>query len=190
MPPARGRKAGDTLSVEMKFVPTPLTGAVVVEVERREDRRGFFARSFCVREFAAQGLDVNVAQANLAGTFVKGTVRGLHYQVPPSTETKLIRCTYGAIFDVIVDLRPGSPTYLQHYGVELTAENQRAIYVPPMFAHGYQALVDGTELTYLMGDFYDPACERGLRHDDPALGIRWPLPVTLISEKDAAWPLL
>lgn len=130
----------------------------------------------------------DVAQCNIAFTARKGTIRGLHYGVPPSTETKIIRCTRGAVYDVIVDVRPGSPTYQEHFSVELTAENHRALYVPSMFAHGYQTLIDATEVTYLMGDFYEAGCEQGMRHDDPSLNIRWPGPVTLVSERDASWP--
>ena len=174
----------------MRFIETPLKGAVVIELEEKPDPRGFFARSFCAREMAEHRLRHEVAQCNLSFNHKAGTLRGMHYQVSPATEAKLVRCTRGAIHDVIVDLRPGSPTYLKHFGVELSAENRRALYVPEMFAHGYQALTDGAEVTYQVSQEYTPGCERGLRHDDPALGIRWPMAVTVISEKDAAWPLL
>ena len=166
-----------------------LAGAYVVDHERKSDFRGFFARTFCTREFEAHGLRPTVAQCNVAFNHYRGTIRGMHYQVGPSRETKLVRCTRGAILDVIIDMRPGSPTYLRHVAVELTAENHRALYVPGMFAHGYQALTDGAEVTYQVGEFYTPGYERGLRHDDPAFGIEWPLPVSVISEKDAGWPL-
>lgn len=174
----------------MIFHETALGGAFVVEVERRGDERGFFARTFDVQEFAAHGLKPGVAQCNLSFNHRAGTLRGMHYQVPPAAETKLVRCTRGAVLDVIVDLRPGSPTYLQHVAVELSEDNRRALYVPELFAHGYQTLTDGAEVSYHVGEFYTPGFERGLRPDDPRLGIRWPLPVTVISEKDAAWPLL
>jgi dTDP-4-dehydrorhamnose 3,5-epimerase len=174
----------------MIFSPTQLPGAFVLDVERREDARGFFARSFCTRELQAHGLTLPVVQGNVAFTRRRGTVRGLHYQAPPAAETKLVRCTQGAVLDVIVDLRPDSPTWLQHLSVELTARNQRALFVPPLFAHGYQTLTDDVEVTYLVSEFFTPETERGARYDDPALGIRWPLPVAAISEKDAAWPLL
>lgn len=133
-------------------------------------------------------MNTRTVQCNLSFNHRAGTLRGMHYQAPPATETKLVRCVRGAIFDVIVDLRPNSPTFLQHVGVELTAENRRALYVPELFAHGYQTLTDDTEVLYMVGEFYTPGAERGLRYDDPALGIAWPLPVSAISEKDLAWP--
>ncbi|HSE97773.1 MAG TPA: dTDP-4-dehydrorhamnose 3,5-epimerase, partial [Blastocatellia bacterium] len=129
-------------------------------------------------------------QCNLSFNYRKGTLRGMHYQISPATEAKLVRCTKGAIYDVIIDLRPDSPTYLSHIGVELTGENGRALYVPEMFAHGYQTMSDEAEVMYQVSEFYTPACERGVRHNDPSFGIVWPLPVTDISEKDAAWPLV
>lgn len=174
----------------MIFTETPLSGAFVLDLERREDDRGFFARTFCAREFEAHGLDSAVVQCNASFNHARGTMRGLHYQLPPAGETKLVRCTRGAIRDVIVDLRPESPTYLRHFAVDLTEENRRSLYVPAMFAHGYLTLADDTEVAYQVGEYYTPGAERGLRHDDPALGIEWPIPVAVISEKDAAWPLL
>ncbi|ADV65828.1 dTDP-4-dehydrorhamnose 3,5-epimerase [Deinococcus maricopensis] len=174
----------------MIFTETPLRGAFIIDVDVREDERGGFARTYCGREFAEHGLKVDVAQANLSFNHKAGTLRGMHFQLPPFAETKLVRCTRGAILDVIVDLRPDSPTYLQHVAVELSAENRRALYVPELFAHGYQALTDGAEVVYQVGEYYTPGHERGLRHDDPRLGLQWPLPVTVISAKDAAWPLL
>jgi dTDP-4-dehydrorhamnose 3,5-epimerase len=173
----------------MKFIPTPLAGSFVLELERREDERGYFARSFCLNEFKTHGLDFSIVQSNVARTLKKGTVRGLHYQIPPSREAKLMRCTQGAVFDVIVDLRPDSTTYGKHFGIELTQDNGRALFVPPMFGHGYQSLEDNSEVTYLVSDFYNPGCERGLRHDDPAFNITWPLAVSSISDKDRMWPL-
>jgi dTDP-4-dehydrorhamnose 3,5-epimerase len=172
----------------MKFTETSCTGAWIVDIEEISDDRGFFARTFCRDEFLANGLLDVVAQCNLSFNHQAGTLRGMHYQLPPAAETKLIRCTRGAIYDVIVDLRPGSDTYLQHVGVELSAENRRALYVPQLFAHGYQALTDDAEVTYQVTEFYTPGHERGIRHDDPALGISWPQPVTVISAKDASWP--
>ena len=171
----------------MIFTETRLKGAFVVDIERREDLRGFFARVFCQREFAAHGLKPIIAQANIAFNERKGTLRGMHFQFPPAAETKFLRATRGAILDVLVDLRPESVTYLQHIAVELSGENYRAVYVPERFAHGYQVLRDETELSYQAGEFYTPGAEGGLLYNDPRLGLKWPLPVTAISEKDRAW---
>lgn len=171
----------------MIFTETTLAGAFVIELERREDSRGYFARAFCQREFEEHGLEPLIRQANVAYNRHRGTLRGMHFQFPPAAETKLVRCTRGAILDIVVDLRPESPTFLEHVEVELTAENGRALYVPRRFAHGYQVLEDGTETSYQVGEFYAPEHEGGLRYDDPALGLTWPLPVTELSEKDAAW---
>ena len=174
----------------MNITTTPLSGVAVIDLERKEDDRGFFARTFDRKEFSDAGLEPLVEQCNLSFNHRAGTLRGMHYQVAPATEAKLVRCTAGAIVDIIVDVRPDSPTYLQHFAVELTADNRRALYVPPMFAHGYQALTDGAEVAYQVSEAYTPGTERGLRHDDPALGLSWPLPVSVLSPKDAAWPLL
>jgi dTDP-4-dehydrorhamnose 3,5-epimerase len=174
----------------MIFTETTLKGAYILDVERREDNRGFFARVFCQQEFAAHGLKPLIAQANVAFNKKKGTMRGMHFQFPPAAETKLVRCTRGAILDIIVDLRPESPTYLHHVAVELTGDNHRALYVPERFAHGYQVLEDGTETSYQVGEFYTPGVEGGLLPNDPRLGLRWPLPVTEISPKDASWKCL
>jgi len=171
----------------MKFTETNLKDAYVVELEEIRDPRGFFARSFCGNEFEKHGLKPTVAQANLSYNHKKGTLRGMHYSARPVTETKLVRCTAGAIYDVIVDVRPESPTYMQHFGIELTAENRKALYVPEMFAHGYLTLTDGAEVVYQVGDFYQPGYERGIRYDDPALGIKWPVPIEVISDKDQKW---
>ena len=171
----------------MKFRELGLAGAFIVEPERFEDERGFFARAFCRNEFDGQGLNSSVAQCNVAFNARKGTLRGLHYQVPPHAEAKFIRCIRGAIYDVIVDLRHDSPTYLQHFGLELSSENRSALYVPERFAHGYQALTDNAEVFYQVSEFYAPGAERGIRYDDPAIRIEWPLPVTVISDKDASW---
>jgi dTDP-4-dehydrorhamnose 3,5-epimerase len=172
----------------MKFTETILPGAWILDVEEISDDRGFFARTFCRDEFRAHGLKDTTAQCNLSFNHQAGTLRGMHYQLPPAAEVKLVRCTRGAIHDIIVDLRPGSDTYLQHVGVELSADNRRALYVPELFAHGYQALTDDAEVVYQVTEFYTPGYERGIRHDDPALGLEWPVPVSAISTKDANWP--
>jgi len=169
---------------------TPLAGVAVVDLELKQDDRGFFARTFCREEFVAAGLEPMVEQCNLSYNHRAGTLRGMHFQVAPATEAKLVRCTAGAILDVVVDMRRDSATYLQSFGVELTSSNRRALYVPPMFAHGYLTLDDGAEVSYQVSEAYTPGTERGLRHDDPALGLRWPVPVMVLSEKDASWPLL
>ncbi len=174
----------------MKFSGTPLDGVIVVDLERRSDARGSFARAFCTDEFVAQGLNPSVVQSNLSVNPHKGTLRGMHWQAPPAGEAKLIRCVRGALYDVAVDVRPGSPTEGGWFGVELTEENGRALYVGEGFAHGFQTLSDDVTAFYQVSHAYTPGAERGLRYDDPALGISWPLPVTLISDKDAAWPLL
>ena len=174
----------------MIFHETKLAGAYIVELDRRADLRGFFARSFCAAELKEHGVDFTPAQANISHSNLKGTLRGMHYQGAPVSETKFIRCIRGAVWDVIIDMRPDSPTYRQHLGVELSADNGRAIYVPDNFAHGNQALTDAAELFYLMGGAYTPGFERAVRYDDPAIGIEWPLPVTVIDQKDQSWPLL
>jgi dTDP-4-dehydrorhamnose 3,5-epimerase len=171
----------------MIFTETKLAGAFIIDLELREDSRGFFARAFCQNEFAEHGLRPVIAQANIAFNRRRGTMRGMHFQFPPAAETKFVRCTRGAILDIIVDLRPESPTYLDHVGVELTADNHRAIYVPERFAHGYQVLEDSTETSYQVGEFYTPGVEGGLMYDDPALNLTWPLQVSEISEKDNNW---
>ena len=174
----------------MIFTETELSGAFIIDLERREDDRGFFARTFCQDEFIDHGLKPLIAQANIAFNKRKGTLRGMHFQFPPAAETKLVRCTRGAIVDIIVDLRPESTTYLEHVAVELSADNHRALYVPERFAHGYQVLEDVTETSYQVGEFYTPEAEGGLRYDDPRLGLTWPLPVAEITEKDRAFLLL
>lgn len=171
----------------MVFTETNLRGAFVLELQPREDARGFFARTFCQREFAEHGLKPVIAQANVAFNRRKGTVRGMHFQYPPAAETKLVRVTRGAILDVIVDLRPESSTYLRHFAVELSADNRRSLYVPERFAHGYQVLEDLTETTYDVGEFYTPSEEGGLLHDDPRLRLSWPLPIGEMSPKDRSW---
>src|SRR6266852_8186913 len=166
----------------MIITETKLKGAFVIDIERREDSRGFFARALCQREFEAHGLKPIIAQANLAFNHQRGTLRGMHFQFPPAAETKLVRCTRGAILDIIVDLRPESPTFLEHISVELTEDNYRALYVPERFAHGYQVLRDKTETSYQVGEFYTPGCEGGLMYNDTRLNLQWPLPVAVISE--------
>lgn len=174
----------------MLFTETPLAGAYIIDLERREDARGFFARTFCARDFDKRGLNATIAQCNISYNQARGTLRGMHYQEAPAAETKLVRCTSGAIHDVIIDVRPASPTYLLHVALELTADNHRSLYIPEGFAHGFQTLTDGAEVTYQSGEFYTPGHERGLRFDDPALGIAWPLATTTMSDKDRTWPLL
>ncbi|MDW8201018.1 MAG: dTDP-4-dehydrorhamnose 3,5-epimerase [Cyanobacteriota bacterium SKYGB_h_bin112] len=173
----------------MLFEETKLHGAFIIDLDKKSDARGYFARGFCAKEFEEHGLKSTIAQCNISFNHKQGTLRGMHYQVAPATETKLIRCTRGAVYDVIIDLRPDSPTYLQHIGVELTSENGRALYVPEMFAHGYQTLTDDAEVMYAVSEFYTQSSERGARYNDPKFGIEWPLPVVVISDKDANWPL-
>jgi dTDP-4-dehydrorhamnose 3,5-epimerase len=171
------------------FSETKLPGAFVIDLERRVDDRGFFARAWCAREFADHGLSTEVVQCNVSHNERRGTLRGLHYQVAPHEEVKLVRCTRGALWDVIVDLRSASATYKHWLGVELTAENGRLLYVPPGFAHGYQTLEPDTEAYYQVSAYYAPEAERGARWDDPAFGITWPDPDgAFLSEKDATWP--
>jgi dTDP-4-dehydrorhamnose 3,5-epimerase len=174
----------------MIFTETKLAGAFIIDIEKRGDNRGFFARGFCQHEFEAHGLNPVIAQANTGYSAEKGTLRGVHFQYPPAAETKLVRATRGAVLDIIVDLRPESPTYLEHVSVELSADNHRAIYVPQRFGHAYQTLEDHTETTYQVGEFYTPEMEGGLRYDDPRLGLEWPLPVGEISTKDDSWKML
>jgi len=169
----------------MRFQQLSLTGAFLIEPEQRSDERGFFARAWCRREFEGQGIRHDWPQCNISFNKRRGTLRGLHYQEPPCGEAKLIRCTMGAIFDVIVDLRRGSPTYGSWYAVELTAENRRMIYAPEGFAHGFQTLADNAEVFYQMGAFHNPDAARGIRWDDPILAINWPAcPERIISASD------
>lgn len=174
----------------MKFKPTPLAGAFLIELEPRVDDRGLFARAFCAKEFAAQQLETSFTQSNISTNTRAGTVRGLHFQRQQHAEVKLVRCVKGAIHDVIVDMRESSPTHLQTFGAELSDENGAMMYVPKGFAHGYQALSDGAAVFYMVSAFYAPEFEGGLRFNDPRLAIEWPHKVTDISDKDAAWPLL
>jgi dTDP-4-dehydrorhamnose 3,5-epimerase len=170
------------------FTPTAAAGAVLVDPEEMEDERGFFARSFCAREFRAHGLDPRVAQCNISFNRRKGTVRGLHFQHPPHAEAKLVRCTRGALYDVVVDLRSDSPTFLVHVGVELSALNHRMLYVPEGFAHGFQTLEDDTEVFYQMSAPFVADAVGGVRWNDPAFAVDWPLAVSEISERDRTYP--
>jgi dTDP-4-dehydrorhamnose 3,5-epimerase len=174
----------------LKFLSTPLAGAYLIEPEQLEDERGFFARSFCQNEFAAHGLEPVIAQCNISYNRKRGTLRGLHYQAPPHAEAKLVRCTRGAVWDVIVDLRQGSPTARRWYAAELTAENRRSLYVPAGFAHGFQTLADDSEVLYQMSEFYHPESARGVRWNDPRLAIQWPVETAILSLRDEAFPLL
>ncbi len=171
----------------MKFDELALAGAYVIRPDRVIDARGSFGRFYCEDEFAEHGLAPRMVQGNLSYSARAGTLRGLHYQAPPASEAKFVRVLRGTIFDVVVDLRPWSPTFLQHAGVELTAEERMGIYVPPFFAHGHQALTDDVEIAYLVSERYTPGAERGLRFDDPALTICWPLPISIVSDKDLGW---
>jgi dTDP-4-dehydrorhamnose 3,5-epimerase len=173
----------------MIFNETTLKGAFLIDLEPREDERGFFSRAWCQKEFEAHGLTAGIVQANLSYNKRRGTLRGLHYQAAPFEEAKLVRCTRGAIFDAIVDVRPSSPTYLQWIGVTLSGDNRRMLYVPEGFAHGFQTLEDDTDVFYQVTAFYAPGAERGARWDDPAFGIEWPdVDRRVISAKDQAWP--
>lgn len=173
---------------KMIFIPTRLQGACVIELEKREDSRGYFSRVYCEREFAEHGLPAQVAQTNRSVTPHQGTLRGMHYQLPPHAEDKLVRCERGAIWDCIVDLRPHSPTCGQWVGVELSEANGRMLLVPQGFVHGFLTLVDEVAVSYQVSEFYTPGAERGLRYDDSAFGIAWPAAVLHVSDKDAAWP--
>lgn len=174
----------------MRFTETPLAGAFVIAPEPIEDERGFFARAYCDDEFAARGLEHGFVQCNISFNRRAGTLRGMHLQAAPHGEAKLVRCTAGALFDVIVDLRPDSPTHLQWFGARLDARSRAMLFVPRGFAHGFQTLEDDTEVFYQMSTRHEPAAARGLRWDDPALGIRWPLPDPILSPRDRAYPLL
>jgi len=174
----------------MRFTSTDLAGAWVIDPNPHEDERGRFMRAWCAREFAEHGLDFLPVQANMGFSIRKGTVRGMHFQEAPALEAKLVRCTRGAIFDVVLDLRPGSASYGKWYGAELSAENGRMLYLPEGCAHGYQTLEDGTEMHYMASEFYTPSAARGVRFDDPAFGIQWPLVAAAVSEQDLAWPLV
>lgn len=174
----------------MRFTETSLSGAVIVDPTPHEDARGRFMRAWCVHEFSDHGIAFMPVQANMGCSVSKGTVRGMHFQEAPSVEAKLVRCTRGSLFDVVLDLRPGSPTYGQWYGTELTAENGRMLFVPERCAHGYQTLEENTEMHYMTSAFYTPSAVRGARFDDPFFAIKWPLAATVVSEQDRNWPLV
>lgn len=174
----------------MIFVPAPLAGAFVIELKRLEDDRGFFARSFCREEFEKHGLNPSVDQCNVSFNPRRGTLRGMHFQADPHAEDKLVRCTQGVIWDVIVDLRTGSPSYAKWFGVELSASSRRALYIPKGFAHGFQTLSDDAEVLYMMAESYHPGFARGVRWNDPAFAIEWPIADPIISDRDRALPLL
>jgi dTDP-4-dehydrorhamnose 3,5-epimerase len=174
----------------VRFEALPIAGAYLIEPDRLEDQRGFFARTWCREELAARGLVTELAQCSISFNRRKGTLRGMHYQVAPHEETKIVRCTMGALWDVLVDLRPDSPTYRQWTAAELTAENRRQLYIPAGCAHGFQTLTDDTEVLYLISESYHPESARGVRWDDPKLGIAWPLPVSAMSDRDRAFRLL
>jgi dTDP-4-dehydrorhamnose 3,5-epimerase len=174
----------------MIFTESRLSGAYLVDLERLTDERGFFARSYCAEEFAARGLGPELRQCSVSYNAHKGTLRGMHYQSAPHEEHKLVRCTAGAIFDVIVDVRTTSPTYRHWFGAELTAGNRRSLFIPPGFAHGFVSLTDHTEVYYMISVAYAPQASRGFRWNDPAFAIEWPLPPAVISARDAAYPLL
>lgn len=172
----------------MQITETQIPGASIIEAERVADERGFYALAWAKSEFTAHGLNANLAQCNFSYNHRRGTVRGMHWQAPPHAETKLVRCIQGGIYDVIVDLREDSATYRQWVGVELTAENHRALYIPEGCAHGFQTLEDATEVFYMITEYYAPAAARGMRWNDPAINVIWPLAVTVISERDAQYP--
>jgi dTDP-4-dehydrorhamnose 3,5-epimerase len=172
----------------MRFHAARLAGVRIIELEPAHDERGFFARTFCTREFAAAGLTTDFVQHSLSYTVQAGSVRGMHFQRAPHEEVKVVRCQAGAIYDVLVDLRPSSPTHLQWEAFELTAGDGRALYIPAGLAHGFQTLAHATSVDYMIDTFYEPTSASGIRHDDPAFGIRWPLPVTVISDRDRTWP--
>jgi dTDP-4-dehydrorhamnose 3,5-epimerase len=172
----------------VKFLPTALAGACIIDIEPVPDERGFFARSWCREEFARHGLNPDLAQCSISLNKKRGTLRGMHYQAKPHEETKVVRCTRGAIYDVIVDLRPESPTFRKWIAVELSADNRRMLYVPPGFAHGFQSLEDDTEVFYQISAFYHPESARGVRWNDPAFGIEWPVTKQVISDKDRQYP--
>jgi len=172
----------------MIFQTTAINGAFIVDVQKIGDERGFFARVFCRKEFEAQGIDPQIHQANIGFNKDRGTLRGLHYQVDPHGEAKFVRCTAGSLYDVVLDLRPTSATFKQWLGVELSAENRRMLYLPAGCAHGYLTLADDTEIFYLVSQYYHSAAERGVRWNDPAFAIDWPIDVAVISPKDAHWP--
>jgi len=171
------------------FTETKLSGAYIIDVKKIEDNRGFFGRAWCKKEFEEHGLNANAVQANVSFNIQKGTLRGMHFQLAPFSETKTVRCTAGAIYDVIIDLRPNSPTFKQWIGVELTEQNFRMLYVPEGFAHGFMTLADNSAVHYMVTEFYSPGAESGVRYNDPAFNIEWPMEAAVVSEKDKLHPL-
>lgn len=172
----------------MIFEPTPIAGAFVLRAERREDERGFFARVWCRDEFAAHGIDAPMVQASVSRSGLAGTLRGMHFAWPPAREAKLVRCERGRIHDVIIDLRPGSASFLRHFAIELDDETCNAVYIPPLVAHGFQTLVSNSDVVYMMSEAFRPEAAAGVRYDDPAFAIAWPLPVAAIAERDRVYP--
>jgi len=183
----RGSHSGSNC-LPVIFVPTSLPGAFIVDIDRRDDDRGFFARTWCRREFAEMGLNADLAQCNVSYTKRRGTLRGMHWQAAPHSETKLVRCTRGAIWDTIIDLRPDSTGYMKHLSVELTAASGRALYIPEGMAHGFLTLEDDCEVSYQMSEFHEPAAARGVRWNDPAFAIEWPVGDPILHPRDAAYP--
>jgi len=171
----------------MKFLPTGFDGLHVVEIQPHCDQRGFFARTWCTREFEAAGLETRLVQCSVSFNLRRGTLRGMHFQAAPAEEVKLVRCTSGSIYDVVIDVRPESPSYLHHFAVELSAENRRALYIPGGFAHGFQTLADHTEVFYQMSEFFTPECARGIRWNDPRFSIEWPITDPIILDRDASY---
>lgn len=184
----QGELLKQTQDNPMHFFNTNLDDARLIEIEPVRDERGFFSRSFCVKEFAAQNLETNFVQHSLSYSVARGTLRGMHFQAAPHSEVKVVDCVKGAIWDVIIDLRPRSPTYRRWQGFELTAESHRRLYIPAGFAHGFQTLFDDTEVNYLISAFYEASAARGLRYDNSSFAIHWPLPIAVISAKDLIWP--
>jgi dTDP-4-dehydrorhamnose 3,5-epimerase len=171
----------------MKFTPTPLAGAWVIDIERHADDRGFFARTFCTDEFSTRGITFTAVQCNISHNARQGTLRGMHFQKPPYEEPKLVSCAAGAVYDVVIDIRPTSPTYAQWFGVELSAANHAMVFIPGGFAHGFIALTDNADVAYMMGARYSESAASGIRFDDPAIGIVWPIVPTIISDRDRAY---
>lgn len=186
----RSFRQEDIWGYGMIFSRTDIEGAIIIDLEMKKDDRGFFARTFCREEFIANNLEPMIEQCNVSYNSKKGTIRGMHMQIAPHPEAKFVRCISGAVYDIIVDMRPSSPTRFRYVAVELSAENHRGLYVPPFFAHGYQTLTDGAEVVYQVSGKYVPQAERGIRFSDPALKLPWPFPVSAISDKDMNWPLL
>jgi len=172
----------------VQFIPAQLAGAYLIELEAYHDERGYFMRTWCRRELSEQGLNADLVQCSLSHNRRRGTVRGMHYQRPPHGETKIVRCSRGAIFDIIIDLRPDSPTHQRWQGFELTAENHRMLYIPPGMAHGFITLVDDSDVAYMMSDWHEPSSAAGVRWNDPQFDVRWPIPVAVIADRDKNYP--